>query len=92
MFMRKEDFETEFPQLWSRLKKEKQIQEGDYIYYYSGKGSGLYVRRLEIAGGSIATNYECNSSGIIAKMNKWVKTQASIKSKKQKKITKFVGE
>ena len=92
MFMRKEDFQREYPDLWELVDKEKQVQQGNYIYL---RGRSVYIKRLEIVGGSCCTAYEANSpnlSGIIQKANRWVKRQNAIRSKAQSKLVDWNGK
>jgi hypothetical protein len=86
MFMRKEDFATEFPLLWSKLQEYKPIEEGTFVYYLGKKA--IYVKRFEVVGGSIASNYEGNVKfgGNMLRINKWVKKQGALKSNKQTKL------
>jgi len=91
MFMRLEDFAKEYPKLHSKMRKGKRLRDGDFVYYLGTKGP--YVRRVEVVGGSAATNYESNQgrpSGFLVKTNKWIKKMNAITSPKQKKLLEVV--
>jgi hypothetical protein len=86
-FMRKEDFQTEYPETFESLQKTKEhtTQVGNFIYRISKRSP--YVKRLEVVGGSTATNYEQNRlPGSVLSINKWVIKQNALRSKSQTKL------
>jgi len=86
MFMRLEDFSAEYPSLFEKLGKGKDIIEDNYIYRMKTK-KAKYVRRLEIIGGNDCFDYEGNAKGWTAKrLKKALKKVQAFRSKSQTKL------
>jgi len=85
MFMRAEDFEKEYPELYKRfMNAENNIVEGNFLYRL--KANKLYVRRYEIIGGSMATNYEAAASWTSKSLSRFVRKVNAKRAKGQTKL------